>query len=447
MCGLIACLRGIDPRVALPLIRHRGVRSSTAECEWGAISHARLPIVGTGSEHDQPVDAPGWTIAFVGELLDFRDEDPEAECDLKVVVRTWCEEGAEGFRKHDGFWSIAAISHQDGALHLLTDYLAQKPIYYRVDLRSAASEPEALASLGPTSPDEVYLSSAIKWGYCPDTRRTPYREVKRVLPGEYVIIDQHGFISRNVIDPIEPVTSMPAELKEEIEQAVRRRVQSSDVPVAALISGGLDSSIVYTLAKRYGTVVPYYASDPSETPDMHERFAVTALAGRDNVREIYWNSVAMRKGLTYMQEPIDLGSLLPQVALSEAIEESVCLTGDGADEMFGGYGRSTRYDSQASDVWQELVAWHLPRLDRVMMRNRIEVRSPFLARRVAAAALGLPRAQRTNKSILRDLFRWDLPKGLADAPKRPLRTARVEVDREQNSRQLVELFREATWPS
>ena len=87
--------------------------------------------------------------------------------------------------------------------------------------------------------------------------------------------------------------------------------------------------------------------------------------------------------------------------------------------------------------------WHLPRLDRVMMRNAIEVRSPFLARRVAAAALALPwEGVRQDKRYLRWLYKDDLPVGVADRPKKALRTKGVEKDREARSIELVAAFKE-----
>ena len=76
-----------------------------------------------------------------------------------------------------------------------------------------------------------------------------------------------------------------------------------------------------------------------------------------------------------------------------------------------------------------------------MMRNRVEVRSPFLARPVVRAAMGLKRDARTGKAILREAFQGDLPSAVLDAPKRPLRTAEVETDREARSIELVEIFR------
>ena len=438
MCGFVVSSSASS---VIKHISHRGIRQAVK----GRVGHVRLPIVGLSEEHDQPVARDRWIIAFVGELLNFRDFAPSLECDLDLVVSTWLSEGPRGFRKFDGFWSIAAYNLRDDSLHLLCDYLAQKPTYYRTDVQSAASEILPLVALKKTTPDEVYFSSVAKWGYCPETKRTPHREIKRVLPGEYVVIEQNGSIRRGDVDPLEPISLDPQQLKDEIVAAVQRRVLSSDVPVGCLLSGGLDSSIVFTLAQRFGTVLGYFADDP-KNPHYEDQLRASAVTGDRSVVVTDWHRVSREAALKIMQEPIDLGSLIPQVALSRAVQERVCLTGDAADEFFGGYGRAARYDSQASDVWHELVNWHLPRLDRVMMSNCVEVRSPFLARRVAGAALTLPRQERTGKKILRDLFRSDLPPGIADAPKVPLRTAKVELGREQNSIELIEAFKREAWP-
>jgi len=75
-----------------------------------------------------------------------------------------------------------------------------------------------------------------------------------------------------------------------------------------------------------------------------------------------------------------------------------------------------------------------------MMRQQIEVRSPFLARRVVEGSLVLPRDQRTGKKFLRDLYRDALPPGLADQAKVPLRSSVVDANRESVSAEMVRMF-------
>lgn len=441
MCGVFAQLgHKADIAGPLALMSYRGVRQKTHETKWGGVGHVRLPIVGTGEHHDQPMHKHPWTIGFVGEVLDFRETNPGMECDATLVEEIWHAKGPGGLSDRDGFWGIVAIDARDGSLHVLSDYLAQKPMYYRVDTRAAGSELTALASTGATTLDEVYLAACMKWGYCPDTQRTPYREIKHVLPGEHVVIRQDGTLRRQIVDAVEPVGITDVnEIRVELMAASRRRVLSSDVPVACLVSGGLDSAITYVLANRYGRATPISYTAQME-PAEHE--ALEALTGGYSElipREQYMPTSEV---VSIMQEPIDLGSLIPQIALSRVIRSPVCLTGDGADELFGGYGRARRYDSQASDVWQELVAWHLPRLDRVMMRQTIELRTPFLARRVVQMALGLPWESRNDgKELLKLLFEHDLPKSVRDLPKIPLRTVEVARDREAVSRIMVDEFR------
>jgi asparagine synthase (glutamine-hydrolysing) len=438
MCGLVA-VYGVGAvkkvELAVESIKHRGIRTNIKSGRNFSIAHCRLPIVGVEEENDQPVSGEHWTIGFVGEILDFREEYPGMECDVSLAKELWENYGPEKFRHHDGFWHLVAANEL--GIHYLTDYLSQKPLYARDELFwfAVSSELEPLLAMGPTSFDPVYLSAVIKWGYCPETFRTPYQGIRQVLPGMWGSFKISSGLKTQFVDYLKPKRITEEEFKEEIIKAIKRRVTSSDVPVACLVSGGLDSSIVYTIASRYGDVKAYHV-------DNDELEQCKLIAPEATLLD--WREVTTDKALKYMQEPLDLGSLLPQVALSDAIansgNERVCLTGDGADEFFGGYSRSERYDSQASDVWQELVNWHLPRLDRVMMRNCIEVRSPFLARNVAEAALGLTHLERVNKGFLRYLFRKELPTEVTYGEKKALKIKECEFDRENRSSELVDKF-------
>lgn len=429
MCGVVARLGKGDISESLKRLEHRGIRSKVKETRSGSIGHVRLPIVGLGEEFDQPISSSPWTIAFVGEILDYKETHPHFECDLQLVEELWRTSiNGHTFGNHDGFWSIVAMDANSDTLHLLCDYLGQKPLYYRKDVPSAASEPDALLPMGPVSWDEVYFSAVRKWGYCPDLRRTPYNEIKHVLPGEYVVLYQNGFCVRDIVDPIIPIQCSEQDIANEIDAAVRRRVLSSDVPVAALVSGGVDSSIVYTLAMRYGygDVVPYHTTSNGAVFDQDELRRATDLV-HPEILNLSAPDVTLAEALAAFQEPIDLGSLTQQMALAKSIDERVCLTGDGADELFGGYGRASVYDSQYSDTFQELPAWHLPRLDRIMMKTCVEVRSPFLARGVVARALGLPWERRRNKNALREMFRDTVREEFLNAPKIPMKTTAVEM--------------------
>ena len=105
--------------------------------------------------------------------------------------------------------------------------------------------------------------------------------------------------------------------------------------------------------------------------------------------------------------------------------------------MFGGYRRINKYDSQKSDVWSELVNYHLPRLDKMMMQHTVELRSPFLARPVVESALGLPYQWRTNKNILKYAFQDILPEEIIDRKKEPLKIEEVRTDKEGHSLRLT----------
>lgn len=433
MCGVVGWLRG-DGEAALRAMSHRGIRASVSEEAIGGVVHVRLPIVGVDPEFDQPIEAGHMLFGFVGEVLNFSELEPLARCDAHVFAARYAGMGSASVRDYDGFWGYVVLDRRSGVLRGGTDYLSQKPMYYRrdEDAVAIASEPDALVAMGPVAPDRIYRAAVLKWGYCPEPSRTPYDRIRRLLPGEEIALSLLGggrvASSSQIVDPVLPRSW---DLRLEIEEAVRRRVLSSDVPVACLLSGGVDSALAYLLALRHRDVEAFHVENGErEWAEMAARRAgdlepegdAVDLAPR--IRTASPWDAPLDVAVAWMQEPIDLGSLIPQCSLSAAVGQAgirVALTGDGADELLGGYGRATHYDSQASDVGHELVCWHLPRLDRVMMRNKVEVRSPFLARRVVEACLALPWQQRRDKAWLRETFRDLLGGPLADQPKRPLR--------------------------
>lgn len=428
MCGLIAFFRhtdGVAAERALAAVSHRGLpgRTRMSGVNGGAIGHARLPIVGLGVEHDQPIRREGFLFGFVGEVHNYLELDQDARCDTDVAMLYLCFQGemrVERLRILDGFWSIAAIDERRRIGLIATDHLGIKPLYWRPDALAAASEPQALTHLGPTTLDRVYLSNVLKWGYDP-TGRTPYEQIHRVPPGTAVEIDMRtGAWTERFYFPLEPLSSSEP-LAQIVQRAVARRVVA-DVPVALLLSGGLDSTIVLACLAKIGARVTAFHVENDEA----EHAELAAKTFGVPLRALALDSVRTDDALEAFGEPVDLGSLVPQLALARAIEREgfrVAISGDGADELFGGYRRATQYDSQASDVFCELPAYHLPRLDRVMMRHRVELRAPFLAPEVVRAALALPWGRRTSKQALKTAFLGAIPSTILERAKKPLRSS------------------------
>ena len=107
MCGVCASLTHSSEK-AITLMRRRGTITNHSGSVW----HRRLPIVGLGDAGVQPVVSGKWTIAFVGEVLDFREGNPKLASDVPVVVDAFMK--GSMLRDRDGFWSVVAIDEEKG---------------------------------------------------------------------------------------------------------------------------------------------------------------------------------------------------------------------------------------------------------------------------------------------------------------------------------------------
>jgi asparagine synthase (glutamine-hydrolysing) len=137
--------------------------------------------------------------------------------------------------------------------------------------------------------------------------------------------------------------------------------------------------------------------------------------------------------------------VVPQYLLFDAIKKGtntrIVLSGDGADEMFGGYRRIDEYDSQGSDVFHELTYYHLPRLDKMSMSHTLELRNPFLNLELLQMALNLPMDLRKHKSILKKAFKGLVPDSVIDRKKHPLKNERIVKDPMEYRIESIERFK------
>lgn len=385
-------------------------------------AHYSLPFVNLDPKVAiQPINSNPPAL-FVGEIFNYADFGYETDIAC-AIEEFWSntENPFDAFHKFDGFWSFVTV--YEGDIIAATDYLCQKPVYYRTDMEALASEIDVLTNLGPVTKDTVFLSNTMKWGYSPDPR-TPWNEIKQIPPGHYY--------HKGTVHPYWDWKKVPfgESLYSDLLNATRVRL-GGQREVAVLLSGGLDSTIIYKLLKK-DLGIDHITAIHVDNGQEEYQHAQEAYHLGDTLIRVQLDKVSDMKAVSIHQTPVDLGSVKPQIAMAEKLKElgfHAVLTGDGADELFGGYRRAEDYDSQGSDVFCELPYYHLPKIDRTMMYSTIETRSPFLAPSVVRRALGVPYHMRNGeKKVLKETFQNIVPESILNRVKHPLKTDAIRKD-------------------
>ena len=330
----------------------------------------------------------------------------------------------------DGAWSIIYI-HSNGRIYCFTDPLGKKQLYYNPQGRISSSI-TALA-LG-SQPDELYRSEVAKWGYNTDDR-TPWEKVKRIMPNQLYSFDKTGEllrIKRPHFDfrwSASPLS--PRGFKDMVHNRVGEYLKGIEAKsVGVLLSGGIDSSIIATELLKFkdrGFALNFYTINNQEDAPFVELFA--KIHGLKVTTLSYdMSKIDLRKALTINETPVDLGSMIPNQIMFSQVPEQVIFTGDGPDELFGGYRRIDDYDSQKSDVFQELSFYHLPRLERAADHFGKDLRCPWLSYDIIRYALSLPYEDRKHKSILKEAYKDEIPAEIIQRPKLPLKNDEIRTD-------------------
>lgn len=401
MCGIMITTKRYDGSMS-----HRGTRMRRLVDGKLTFIHEHLPIQAP-SGYNSIIETTKFIILFNGELfLDEYDNDLQYIHDVFSLCNT-VEEAIKQIIDVDGFYAFIVHDTETGNVYAFTDPLGKKQLYY--DENSIASE---LRPLHKGAVNYHHLARTIKFGYVMDDT-TPYLTALRVLPNRLYIFDRNLVLKKIQNKRLYDFKRGRSEsLYELMHEAVENRLKGHE-SVGLLLSGGLDSSIIYHHILNSRKEVNTYCVNNLEDLQ-HARLMDPNVKSID----LSYNE----KALAAMEMPLDLGSMYPQYDLFSKVNETVILTGDGADEVFGGYRRMKQYDSQLSDIFDELPFYHNIRIDRMSMIHTKEARSPFMSLKVVEYGLGLWYEQRVNKQHLRDTYEGILPDEIINRAKEPLKT-------------------------
>lgn len=475
MCGIAGLMmRGSVPPDSRILddfeaaLAHRGPdgtgRYIAGRC---ALTHTRLAIIDLATG-DQPLkDATsGRALVANGEIYNFvelRHDMGEArfatKSDCEPPLLLIAERGTGFAAPLRGMYAIAACDGDGKRAYLARDPFGIKPLYYHEDERGIAfaSEPRALFAAGRLAPklSTAKVRELLQLQYTTGAQ-TIYDGVKRVAPGETLVIADGRITERRRIEALPeggPIHTSQASALEALDAALMDSVavhQRSDVPYGMFLSGGIDSSAILACMRELNErpveafTVGFSGTKVADERGLAERVAKAAGANFhavDFTEDDFWD--LLPKIADALDDPVADYAVLPTYKLGQFVRQGglkVVLSGEGGDELFGGYGRYRRalrpwwlggrkmrtkgamdgldilrdeptgwrdgtaaserqaatpgrtrlQAAQATDCADWLPNDLLTKLDRCLMAHGVEGRTPMLDNRVAAIAMRLP---------------------------------------------------------
>jgi asparagine synthase (glutamine-hydrolysing) len=392
----------------LDALVHRGPDAAGVFEAPGVVAGIRRLRVVDLESGDQPIANEDGTVevVFNGEIYNHRDLRRQLEAkghrfrtlsDTEVLVHLWEEYGPRMVARLDGMFAFCVADRRKGEVFLARDPLGIKPLYLKEEgSRIAfASETSALRRLPQVrlDPDPGGLFSLLAMQYVPG-EATLFRGVTRLPPGGTLHLRDGGIRRGGTALPPptdEPIRCSEAEEAETFRELFReavRRQREADVPVGVFLSGGLDSTAVaWTLARETPGKVESFSVGFESPGDLDERRWARLAAERVGTKHhelvVTAEDVArvLPEAEDHLEEPVSDPAFLPTWILSKFAKErvTVVLTGEGADELLGGYRRH---------LYQQRYGW-LGRVPGFSLGAGFAVRAGIVSQRAVQAAEAL----------------------------------------------------------
>ena len=551
MCGIVGYYRKDnateklnDLEKATSTLSKRGPDFSSTYYQGNiGFGHARLSIIDTSAGANQPfVDSTGrYVIIFNGEIYNFkilkRQLEKEGikfitESDTEVLLELYIKYGENVTDHLNGFFAFAIHDKKDNTLFLSRDRLGIKPLFLYQDNDKIIFASEIKAITEFRIEKELHIPSLHRYfqlNYIPGPD-TIFEHIKQIEPGTRLFIKNGEIESTKYYHiPNKPTydggyNQAQQKLKSLMLKSIERRL-IADVPVGSFLSGGIDSSIIALLTSTINKSIESFSIGFPDEPYYDETEYAKAVAKKGGLKHHIINVhskdmlEALPEVVDYIDQPFADSSALPVFILSREVRKhvTVALSGDGADELFGGYRKhmahfkalnkslvnaliktagpifnlapqsrqnaladkarqaarfsqgikrkgierywhwaSISTEAYTCDLlkekwpdpikrpWEELgidipkkhhlhhilqadVKMLLPndmltKVDLMSMANSLEVRVPFLDHEIVNFAMSLPDSFKINehsqKRILQDTFKRELPKELFNRPKK-----------------------------
>jgi asparagine synthase (glutamine-hydrolysing) len=392
-------LRSITDRIA-----HRGPDGSGFFCDdFVALGHRRLSIIDVAGGHQPMGNEDGHLqIIFNGEIFNHAQLRPDLEkaghqyqsrCDTETIIHSYEQYGEECVTKYRGMFAFAIWDTQTKSLFCARDRLGIKPFYYWTDGKTFVfgSEIKALLMHPAVSAefDDKHLPEFLAFGYL-SGEETMFRGIRKLMPGHTMKVQVTPertleISQKQYWDVPAPATAAERtdqswidECRQRVEETVKMRLMS-DVPLGMFLSGGIDSSTIAALMKRMvadpAQKIKTFSVGYQEVEHSELGFAreLATEIGTDHHEvtlgmDDFFNHLPTL--IWHEDEPIVWPSSVSLYFVSKlaAQEVKVVLTGEGADELFAGYGR---YQHHATNEGHAALYGKVPAGLRKGIRNLV----------------------------------------------------------------------------
>lgn len=375
MCGICGIVtNGPVPDLSvvtamMDQLSHRGPDGSGYLRDHQAIlGHCRLSLIDFigGAQPIGNEDGTVW-VTFNGEIFNYVEIGAElrdrghvfaTRSDTEVIVHAWEEWGADCFNRFNGQWAIGLWDKREKRLILSRDRLGVRPLYYHLnggriafasEVKALFADPSIHRALDPAGLDQTFTYwSAV-------APRTPFEGISQLEPGHVAFFDADGFRTEpywRIDFPArghetnQDLDANASQLRELIIQATKLRFERSDFPVAAYLSGGIDSAVTASAIRHFTdadlhTFSLRFADAEFDEGDYQRRMVERLGTHHHNIvvsnRDI---ASVFPQVVWHAESPILRTAPAPLFMLSKLVRDSgykVVVTGEGADEVLGGY--------------------------------------------------------------------------------------------------------------